>query len=207
MEDDEEEFEAIISFTDMLQKAFPPKVKLFLFEYFGDNLLDIEPETFLEIEALIVNNIDNNACDIPEILYRYRTITDEDEFDEALDSFVPDNKPINWPKTKEWFYRNYNEADDDDQFYKDSYSIDLTEDIEKNIIRKVHEVIDNTQKFALFMRAGFKVLNREVHLFLENNTSFDLAILSAEGYIALQNSIDMFVTILLEDLYSIMSDK
>lgn len=205
----DEEFEDEISFSERLYKAISPKIKQFLVNYYGNNFLNLQPETYLEIEKIIKDDIHYLADDIPGVLYRYRTITDDDKFDEAIDSFVPDNKPINWSVSKNWFDRDFSNNEDDDTFLEDSDPIDLTDDQKraKKIINLVDEMTNDTQNFAHFMKSGYEIAVKEVQLFLVNNASFDLFILSSEGFTELQNDIDLLISTLLEDLYSLMPEK
>ncbi|HBX51341.1 MAG: hypothetical protein A2275_08135 [Bacteroidetes bacterium RIFOXYA12_FULL_35_11] len=204
----EDEFEDEILFNEQLYKAISPKIKQFLVEYYGDNFYNLKPETYLEIETLIEDDILLFASEIPDILYRNRTITDEDKFDEALDNFVPDNIPINWPVIENWFDRDFSNDDDEDTFLEDSDPIDLTEDQKKakEIVELANEMTDNTQSFAHFMKSGYEITNKKVQLFLENIASFELSILSPDGFIALQTHLNLLVSTLLENLYTIMPD-
>lgn len=202
----DDEFEDEISFNEQLYKAISPKIKQFLVEYYGNNFYNLQSETYLEIETLIEDNILLFGSEIPDILYRNRTITNEDEFDKALDNFVPDNIPFNWPLLENRFDRDFKEDEDEDTFLEDSNPIDLTQDQRKakEIVELANEMNENTQNFAHFMKSGYKIVIIEIQLFLKNNASFDLSILSHDGFIALQSHIDMLASTLLEDLYEIM---
>ncbi len=205
-----DEFEDGISFKESLYGAMAPKVKQFLAEYFGDSFLNLNPETYMEIEALIKEDILLYADEIPDILYRYRTITDDDLFDEALDNFVPVQAPIKWPAIENWFDRDFKKEDDDDTFLEDSAPIDLTEEQKKakDIINIANDITDNTQNFADFMKSAYEIIMKETQLFIENNASFDLSILSADGFVELQERLNLLVSILSEDLHTlIISDE
>jgi len=205
----DDEFEDEISFSEQLYTAISPKIKQFLVEYYGDNFYNLKPETYLEIETLIEDDILLFASEIPDILYRNRTITDEDKFDEALDNFVPDNIPINWPVIENWFDRDFKEEEEEDTFLEDSNPIDLTEDQKKakEIVELANEMTENTQSFAHFMKSGYEIVIKEVQLFLKNNASFDLSILSPDGFIALQTHLDLLVSTLLEDLNTLLYEE
>ncbi|HBX51553.1 MAG: hypothetical protein A2275_04955 [Bacteroidetes bacterium RIFOXYA12_FULL_35_11] len=205
----DDEFEDEISFSEQLYTAISPKIKQFLVEYYGDNFHNLKSETYLEIETLIEDDILLFASEIPDILYRNRTITDEDKFDEALDNFVPDNIPINWPVIENWFDRDFKEEEEEDTFLEDSNPIDLTEDQKKakEIVELANEMTENTQSFAHFMKSGYEIVIKEVQLFLKNNASFDLSILSPDGFIALQTHLDLLVSTLLEDLNTLLYEE
>ena len=203
-EDDDYEDEKY--FDELMQESLSPKVKKFLNEYYGDRFYNLEAETYREIDKTIKADF-TFADEIPNILYRYRTITDEDEFDKALDNFVPSGKPVVWKKNKNWFDSDFNEEEDDeDIFLEDSDPVDLTEEQRKakELIEHVDDMLDFTKGFAHFMRSGQNVIMREAQLFIENRASFDLSILSPEGFEELQSQLDILVETLLEDLHGLI---
>jgi len=205
-----DEFEDEFSFKASLYKTISPKVKKFISWYFGEQFLNLNTVSYSDIEDLIKNDIYLYSDEIPDILFRHRTIKDDDLFYDCLNNFVSIKAPIKWHVTVNWFERNFKDNDEKDTFIEDSYPIDLTDDQKKTkqIINIADEITDNTQKFAVFLNSAYKTFNSETHLFLENNAIFDLSILSADGFIELQEHIDLFITTLFEDLYElIMSDE
>lgn len=199
------------SFEKILYDAISPKVKKFLFDFYGDQFLNLEPETFIEIDVLIKKSLYSCGEEIPDILFRNRKIWNIHEFDQALENFVPDNKPINWPKADCWFNRAflYEDNDDYDNYLEESDPIDLNENEirAKEIINVADELIENTRNFAYFTKSGYEILNQEIQLFLEKTASFDLSILSIEGFKTLQNRIYFEMDHLLDDLYSLMPER
>jgi hypothetical protein len=206
----EEDVDYGFSFDQIFCDAISAKTKQFLFEYCGESFLNLEPETYLEIAKAIEEKTKMFGSSIPDILYQYRTIRDSDKFDEALENFVPDHKPIKWYVTDNWFNRDFSfddgEDDEEDAFFENSNSFDLTEREMKvkEVVDIVDGIIENTRTFAHFVKSGYNVLNPEIHLFIEENALFDLSILSDEGFVRLQNHIDTLLDLLLDDLYSMV---
>lgn len=196
------------SFEHIAYQKISPAVKSFLSAYLGDKLLHLEPKSYSKIEKAIKQNIYNNACALPDILYNQRTIKDADEWDKAFDNFKKDNTEIVWPVTQHWFERDFGSADNEDTFLEDAYNFELNEDQQqaKRIVEAADIVINDTQNFALFMRAGHQALNTAARQFLKDFAIFDLTILSAVGFIELQEKIDMMNEMILEDLFAIIQD-
>ncbi len=206
----DEEFEYGVPYGEEFSHAISPRVKQFLFEFYGDPFLDIEPKTYKKIGVLIKKRLFSLGEDIPDILYRNRTIRNMDEFDRAFASFIPTNEPINWPTVQCWFNREFPDNDDnEDTYLEDSDPIDLNEQEirAKEIIKVADELIENIRNFAFFTKSGYEILNQEIHQFLENNASFDLAILSNEGFEALQKHIYLYISSMLEDLSPLMPER
>lgn len=207
--DEETEIQSDLTFGDELYEAISPKVKQFLAEYYEDQLLALPSEAYRGIEKIIRSSMFLLGDCIPDILFRNRTIENLDEFEQALEKYVPENKPVKWPIHECWFTNDFSDADKEDSYLEDANPIDLSkkELHAKQIIESANEFIDNTQKFAHFTKAGYELLNQEVHLFLEKRTSFDLAILSASGFEELQATIYLHLDTLLEDLFSLMPER
>ena len=84
-----------------------------------------------------------------------------------------------------------------------------TEELEqkaKKIVEAADSIINNTQNFATFMRAGYQLLNAATRQFLIDTCIFDLKYLSDDGFIDLQNHIDTMNEMILEDLHEIFQD-
>lgn len=196
------------SFEYETYQMIAPVVKTFLSDYFGDKLLYLEPESYSEIENAIIKNVHYNACILPDVLYKHRTIKDADEWEKALANFKNDNAELPWPVTQHWFERDfrYDDDDDDDTFLEDAYSFELNEDQQKakKIVDVADQIINDTRKFALFMRAGYLALNSATRQFLIDCAIFDLKILSNEGFIELQNKIDMMNEEILEEVFALI---
>jgi len=195
------------SFEYAVYLKLSPAIKCFLSAYLGNKLQNLEAECYSEIEMAIQENIYNIASQIPDILYNHRTIKDADEFDIALDKFTKPEIRIHWTKTKHWFDRDFNiTADDDDTFLEDTYNFDLnaTEQYAKGLVEAANRVINNAETFAHFIQTGYQALNFAARQFLEEYAIFDLTILSAKGFILLQNNIDLMNEMILEDLFAIV---
>ena len=185
-----------------------PAAKSFLSDYLGDKLLNLEPESYSEIETAIKNNIYQIASVIPDILYKHRTIKDADEWDEAYDNFKYDNSQILWHETQHWFERDFSTDADEDTFLEDAYDFELDKEQQqaKTIVDAADTILNDNKNTAKFMLAGYKVLNSAVRQFLKDLAIFDLTILSTVGFIELQKSIDMMNEMILEELYEIIQD-
>ena len=208
--------EAIIldedSFYYEVYQALNPVIKTFLSSYFGERLLHLEPEAYSDIEAAIKKNIHYNADFLPDILYNHCTIKDSEEWDKALENFKNDNLPIPWHDSEHWFDRDFgsdtDDDEDDDTFLEDAYDFELKEDQQraKKVVEAADSILNNTQDFALFMRAGYKKINAATRQFLIDNCIFDLKYLSAQGFIELQKQVDKMNEMILEDLFAIIHD-
>jgi len=199
------------SFYYEVYQVLDPVIKSFLSAYLGDKLLHLEPEAYSEIETAIKKNIYYNACALPDILYNHRTIKDAVEWDKAFDNFKNDKLPIPWHDTEQWFDRDFsfeNDDEDEDTFLENAYDFELTENQQKakGIVEASDSIINNTLNLALFMRAGYKVLNTATRQFLIDTSIFDLKYLSADGFIDLQKQMDMMNEVILEDLSAIIQD-
>jgi hypothetical protein len=208
--EEDEEYEDEGSFRELMHDALAPVIKQFLSAYYGEPFYNLNAETYLEIEKTIRADF-IFASEIPDILWRYRTITDPDEFDNALANFIPPKTSFVWPMNEHWFDRDYSneEDDDEDDFLEDSDPVDLsdTEIRAKKIINLADEITSNTQRFAHFMKSGYDITIKAAQLFLERNASFDLSILSPEGFEKLQNELDMLVETILEDLEALINGE
>ena len=200
------------SFYYEVYQALDPVIKTFLSSYFGERLLHLEPEAYSNIEAAIKNNIHYTADSIPDILYNHCTIKDSEEWDKALENFKNDNLPIPWHDSEHWFDRDFgsdtDDDEDDDTFLEDAYDFELKEDQQraKKVVEAADSILNNTQDFALFMRAGYKKINAATRQFLIDNCIFDLKYLSAQGFIELQKQVDKMNEMILEDLFAIIHD-
>ncbi len=207
--DDDDEFETMQSFDEELYEAISPKVKQFLAEYYGDQLLELPSETYREIESIIKRRLYDYGDAIPDILFRNRTIEDMDEFEQALEKFIPENKPIDWPVAKYWFDKDFSVQEEWDTFLEDTYPINLSKEEvwEMGITKSTNEFFKDTQKFAHFTKTGYELINQAVHQFLEKRASFDLAVLSAAGFESLESHSYLHLETLLEDLFSVMPER
>jgi hypothetical protein len=194
------------SFEYMLYQKTDPAVKCFLATYLGDKLLNLEPETYSEIETAIQENIYYHGSRIPEALYQYRTIRDSDEYENAFDNFIKPDTNTLWPVIPHWYDRDFGSSEDEDTYLEDSDDFDLTE-IErkaKKVVEAADKLINGAQSFAVFMRTGYHALNPVVRQLLEDIASFDLSILNAEGLEELQKEMDIVIEMILEELSGII---
>jgi hypothetical protein len=199
--EDDEEYEEEPSFGEKLYSNMASPIKQFLINYLGDALNNAPAQTFRDIEQVIKDDILLHAVMIPEYLYQYRTITDSNKWNDALDNFKRDDKTVfPWPQEEQWYNNRGNENNDDD-----ADNDDLPAEA-KNVIDAANDFLDDHQKFKTFMQQCCAVIIKETQLYLEKTAVFDLTILSADGYIAVQNAINMLAETLAEDLHAVTAE-
>lgn len=199
--EEDEDYEEAPDFRESLYNNIASPIKQFLINYLGDALNNAPAQTFRDIEQVIKDDILLHAVMIPEYLYKYRTITDSNKWDEALDNFKRNDQTVfAWPHEEQWYNRPGNDDDDDDGDYDD-----LPAEA-KNIMDAANDLLDDHQKFKTFMQQCCTVLIKETQLYLEKTAVFDLSILSADGYIAVQNAINMLAETLAEDLHAVTEE-
>lgn len=210
----EESFEDV-TFGEIAYPQIAVAVKKFLSAYLGEKIYYLEPEDYTNIESIIKNTIFEDACSIPDVLYRHRTITDADEWEYAWENFIDDNSPIPWYETEHWFYNNFfstdeeeEEDEDEDTFLEDAYDFELTERQRKtkDILVAFDKFESNHTTFTHFMREGYRALNSATRQFMMDFCIFDLRILSDVGFIELQKTMDRINENILEDLSAYIFD-
>ena len=200
----EEDYEPMKFFDEILWEVMSPKIKDYLFNNYHDMLLHLEPEQYAELEELIRDSF-GRADGIIDSLYNHRTITDSDEYDKALDNFIPDNKPVQWPVTEHWFFRQFVKEDDEPNELADLHPFEMDEEAKRvqEIIEIGDKIANDAQTFADFIKQGYLHFNPLMHRYLEEDASFDLAVSSPEGIVACQESIDFLLVPLLEHLHAL----
>lgn len=199
-----------IWFGTEIYKALSPCIKQFLIGYFGERFYTLESETYREVESIIRENIESDGDSIPDILYRNRTIRDSNLWNEALDKFAGKITPVNWPKNPHWSDRiSLLENDDDDDFLADIPESELTEDqkLAKLIVADADDILNFHIGFANFMKQGFEVLIPAMQTYIEDVASFDLSVLSPEGYELLQMRFEMIADRVFDHLYGLLHDQ
>ncbi|HRQ29400.1 MAG TPA: hypothetical protein PLU49_04950 [Saprospiraceae bacterium] len=210
-DDLEEEYddEPWIMFGEEMYNELSPVVKQFLQDYFGEKMYNLQSETYIEIEQSIREDFDY-FDEIAEILFRHRTIKDLDKVDEAFNNFVPSQKPFIWKTSGKLFMGNVDDEDEDeseDSFLDYADPEDLTEDQlrARKIIDLADEILNEDRRYRHFMQAGYDVLNKEIRSYIEKYAEFDLSIMEPEGFEELEKHIDMSISMLLENLDSIIN--
>lgn len=126
-------------------------------------------------------------------LYYYRTISDTEEWDKACDDFEYDDTAVfPWPEptNEKWYERADEEIPDMDE-------LDLPEQIQV-MVNVTKEQSEEDRKFKAFMWPCCEMIIRETKLCLKYNASFDLSVLSGEGFIAVHRSITCWLRSLLK---------
>lgn len=203
------EEEEYYSFGDELYDALSPCIKRFLTDYYGKAFYNFDAETYRSIESIISEELKLYGNNIPDILYRYRTITDEDKWEEALEKFERKITRFTWPENEKWYHRDFTGEDnnDDDIFLDGISESELTNDEKKakNIVDVANNMMDYTTSFADFMKKGCGDFIISIQTFIEDTCSFDLSILSSEGFKELQKDFDMMAEIIFEDLFGLLN--
>ncbi|MDD3320770.1 MAG: hypothetical protein PHS59_04935 [Paludibacter sp.] len=142
-------------------------------------------------------------------MYNHRTIKDTDEFDNVFANFTKPNAAITWPATQHWFDWDYNTLDDKNTFLEDVHDFELNEAERqaKKIVEVADKLINDTQNFTVYMKAGYQALNPAARKFMENHAIFYLTILSENGFKVLQKQIDIMNEVILEELFSIIQNQ
>lgn len=207
--EDDSEYDFGILFDEFMHHALSPVIKRFLNEYYGELIYNLQTKTYLEIEKVIREDF-IYADEIPDIFYRYCTIKDPAEFDKAFENYTPSKTPVPWPKKELWFDKELNQDDNDgsgDSFLDYTHPDDLSEEElkAKELIDLIDEMASDTRRSANFMKSGYEIIMKECQLFLEKNTPFDLSVLSHEGFLELQEQLNLMIETLLEDVGDVIN--
>lgn len=198
------------SFSYEVYQRLAPVAKTFLSNYLGEKLNYLEPEKYSQIETAIKRNIYYGADILPDILYRYCTIKDPDEWDKALADFKFENCLIPWHDTQNWFDLDFDPGNDEDynsfSDYVDYYEISKKQQQLQDSNEAAKAVLKGAHDFAHFIREGYKVLNPATRQFMIDYAIFDLIHLTEEGFIELQKAMDRMNEDMLEELEAITWD-
>jgi|GEM_PF-1531100 len=205
-DDDDYEF---VSFGTEMGQDLSANVKQFLADYYGDKMAELDSETYVDIEEIIKEAFYYECDGIPDLLYNNRTITHQ-EFDEFYENYKYTPKSFEWPARKEeWFDRTFGEDDEEDEhkdfetYLKESDPIDLNEQEQaiKNIIDAADNMLDWHSGFADFTKKGYDKLSPEIQQYMDKRIALDLEVLTAEGFVKLQETIFWLITEMLDKLY------
>jgi len=183
-----------------MHEAMAPIVKKFLVDYFGERMYNLEPETYREVDEIIRIGFEFGD-DIPDYLRRHRTIKDEDLWEEAYNNFDRKDAKFAWQRKSQWYDRVY-PNDDDDEFLEGIPESELTEEqkIAKELVECVDKIINVHNGFSAFMKQGCDIIIPAMQKFIEDTASFDLTILSPEGWEQVQNELDVIADYLFDHL-------
>jgi len=190
------------SFDTMMHDAIAPMIKKFLVDYFGDQLYDLESDTYREIDEIIRKEFvfsDRIADD----LNNYRTIKDDELWQEAFNNFNRKDAKFGWQKLSYWQENGYlNEKD----FLIINREPERTEEIKKELekIRNSNIVFELHDRFTEYMRQGRDLIMPDIQKYIEDIASFDLTILPPMGYKELQYDLEDIVGNIFDRLYEII---
>jgi hypothetical protein len=201
---DDEDWEDAPSFGEQLYNSISPTVKQFLIDHYGEELNNASPQTFLDIEAQIKEDIFLHADFLPHYLRLNRTITDAKEWETAFQNFKPGNVEVTWPTLETWYDQSV--EDDTDDEYIDSDELTPDQEQAKKIMDAADELLDHHALFADFVKKACRLIITEVQQYLQKNAAFDLSILSPEGFIQVQQCIGFMAGDLAENLFAITEE-
>lgn len=197
---DDDEFGELVFYGTKMHETMAPIVKKFLVDYFGERMYNLEPETYREVDEIIRIGF-AFGDDIPDDLRRHRTIKDEDLWEEAYNNFDRKDAKFAWQRKPQWYDKVY-VNDDDDEFIIGIPESELTEEqkIAKELVECVDKIINVHNGFAAFMKQGSDLIIPAMQKFIEDTASFDLSILSPEGYEQVQNDLEGIADYLFDHL-------
>lgn len=207
LDDDlDEEFEEY-SFNDEMYKAISPTIKKFLVDYFGEHFYTLEAETYRDIEE-IINEQFMHADGIQHYFYAHRTIADYDIWDATAYTFKRKDAHFYWINKEQWYDREMNYDDDDDEEFLEGIPEDeLTDDQKK--AKEFVEIADNMLNFhagfADFMKKGCHTVIPEMQKYLEQYCFFDLSHLTPEGYEEVESTLDLIVDFIFDPVYAMIT--
>lgn len=206
-ESEDDESNEWVYYGTQMHQELAPIVKKFLVDYFGERTYNLEAEAYREIDEIIRTGF-AFGDDIPDDLRRHRTIKDEDLWEEAYNNFRRKDAKINWVRKPQWYDKVY-VNDDDDEFLEDIPESELTEEqkIAQKVVECADDIIDFQIGFSAYMKQGCDLLIPAMQKFIEDNASFDLTILSPEGYEKVQNDLDLIADFILDRLYMIPQEE
>jgi len=193
------------SFDTKIHDAMSPMIKKFLVDYFGDQLYDLESDTYREIDEIIRKEFvfsDRIADD----LNNYRTIKDDELWQEAFNNFNPKDAKFGWQKLSYWEENGYlNEKD----FLIINREPERTEEQKKELekIRCANIIFDVHDRFTEYMQQGRDLIMPDIQKYIEDTASFDLTILPPVGYKELQYDLEDIVGNLFDRLYMIIEKE
>jgi len=195
----------MVFFDEILWEVMSPKIKEYLFNNYQNILLQLEPEQYTELDELIREAFNMYADEIVGSLCTHRIIADFEEYNKALDNFVPDNKPVQWPVIEHWFFRQFVEEDDEPDDFAGLQPFEMDENTKRaqEVIDICDDIVNGTQLFADFIKQGYLHFNPIIHQYLERCASFDLAFSSPEGIVDCQRHIDTLLECLFEDVHAL----
>ena len=200
---EDEEYEEWVPYRVHMHKAMAPIIKKFMIDYFGERMYNLEPDTYLEIDEIIEDGFIFGDC-IADYFHIHRTIKDEHLWEEAYNNFDWKDAKFAWQRKPQWYDREY-VNDDDEEFLDDIPESELTEEQmkAKEVVACADKMINFHVGFSAFMKQGCDLIIPAMQKFMEGNASFDLSILSPEGYDLVQNDLDGIADYIFDRLYMI----
>jgi len=196
---EDEVYDEWIYYSTLMHQAMAPIVKKFLVDFFGERMYNLESETYREIDEIIKDAF-TAGDNIPDHLRAHRTVKDEDLWEKAYTNNREDAK-FNWQKTPPWYDKVY-VIDDDGEFQEGISESEMTEEqrIAKDLVEGVDKMINFHIGFSAFMKQGCELIIPAMQKFIEETASFDLAVLSPEGYEQLQDDLEEIADYLFDRL-------
>jgi hypothetical protein len=198
--DDEDVWEEWVSYSTKMHKALASMVKKFLVDFFGKRMYSLEPDTYRQIDKIIRDGFISGDI-IPDYLHIHRTIKDEDLWEEARNKFEIENVKFGWQKMPQWYDREF--VNDDEKYLEGIPESELTQEQKeaKKLYECANKILNMHAGFSSFIKKGCDLLIPALQKYIENTASFDLSILSYEGYEHIQASLDNIASDIFNNLY------
>lgn len=194
------------SYNRQMHDVMAPIVKKFLLDYFGEQMYNLEPAAYLGIDKIIKEGF-SLAKGIIKYFHHHRTINDDDLREEERNKFDRKDATFNWQRIPRWYDEEI-ENDDDERFWEGIPESELTKEQKK--IKELDESTDEVIRFHAgylsFMKQGCELLIPAMQNYMEETVSFDLSILSSEGYKRVQGDLDGLADYLFNNLYLICKE-
>lgn len=196
------EYEKWGAFDTKMRDALAPIIKKYLVDYFGERLYDLESETYRAIDENIRKEFVFGNC-ITDNLNKYRTITDDELWDDAYNNFNREDAKFAWQVVYPWdgTINEYNK-DFVKIFPQSEETKKLLKELTENVC--VDKIVYEPDIFTSYMMRGHELLIPAIQKYIEDTASFDLTILSLKGYFTLQHDLEAITSNIFDSLFEII---
>ena len=199
------EYEKWGAFDTKMRDALAPIIKKYLVDFFGERLYDLESETYRAIDE----NITKEFVFGDRIAYNlntYRTIIDDELWDDAYNNFDRKEAKFAWQVVYPWdgTVNEYNK----DLVIKIPQSEEnkkLQKELAENVC--VGDIFLEPARYTTYLHQGRDLLIPAIQKYIEDTASFDLTILSLKGYMLLQYDLEKITYNIFDSLFEIIEEK
>lgn len=199
------EYEKWGAFDTKMRDALAPIVKKYLVDFFGERLYDLESETYREIDENIRKEFVFGDR-IADNLNKYRTIIDDELWDDAYNNFNRKDAKFAWQVVYPW--------DGTVNEYNKDFIIKIPQSEENIRLQKeiaesgcFDNVVFEPDIFTSYMVKGRDLLIPAIQKYIEDTASFDLTILSLKGYFMLQYDLEEITGNIFDSLFEIIEEE